>query len=1165
MNNRVTEKKLLMRLMCGLGLLLYAGSHAQAQAVSTDAQTAIGPYEVRVMLGGGELRKAVAAGSVEFEPGAGYTLSMWVRWTEAEPARTLIAGVGDPAEGSSWFLGLEGNKPLFYTGAGQSLIAPAALPAGVWHLLGVTLDGSQASLWADGLEVAQGPYGGGRPLPQLRFGPVSATSADGWGHFGGEISGFLLEAGEIDATEIRRRVDKPPNDALLRFEEASKPWPIQMRGQAGMLAPQSPATLPKGIAPYSIPIAKPLPLPAPALQQLSPEIWKIANGWKLQAAPQVSGEASAISVAGYRANGWMDATVPGTVLTTMIDRGVYPDPDYGLNNMAIPESLNKQDYWYRVEFPTPAATQGRHAVIDFEGINYAAEAWLNGRSIGKVRGAFLRGQFDITGMLKATGANVLAVKISPPPHPGIPHEQSILAGAGDNGGALCLDGPTFVATEGWDWIPAIRDRDTGIWQDVLLKVSGALRIGDPKIVTHLPLPRLDSADLDIDVPITNLTHQATQAILHASFEGSEIATPVQLAPGENLVRLCPATQPRLHVEHPRLWWPNGYGDPALYHLKLSVQDASGISDATQLTFGIREITYELSLFDHTGALRRVEVAPARAASLHQQVVNVRHEAMRQTAEYYAPSLTAEGERSAAVKPVNDESGLTDLVLKVNGVRIAARGGNWGMDDSRKRVSREHLEPFFRLHREAHLNIIRNWVGQNTEETFFQLADEYGLMVWNDFWASTQDSNVEPEDVPLFLANARDVVRRFRNHPSIVLWCGRNEGVPQPILNEGLIQMFAEEDGTRYYTPGSNRIDLRNSGPYNYQDPALYFSKFDKGFSVELGIPSLSTLESLRASIPLPDQWPVSDAWAYHDWHFGGNGNVTPLLQHLDRQFGRSNDLEDFERKAQMYNYVAHRAIFEGFNQHLWSPNSGRMLWMTQPAWPSNMWQILSSDYDTQASFYAVKKASEPLHAQLDLSDFTVAAVNLTREDAPGMYLHARVLSLSNQSIFEQNQRIDLRANSVAPLFQLKLGDFMEANPAMLVELTLTNASGFEVSRNLYWIAGKEENYTALNTLAPAVISGRVTERRDGPEKVVEVHLENVGESPALMLKATLFTGKGERILPAYFSDNYVSLLPGEKQTIEVRFPADAGSSEGMEVALRGWNKGETILPMPVQQ
>jgi beta-galactosidase/beta-glucuronidase len=146
-------------------------------------------------------------------------------------------------------------------------------------------------------------------------------------------------------------------------------------------------------------------------------------------------------------------------------------------------------------------------------------------------------------------------------------------------------------------------------------------------------------------------------------------------------------------------------------------------------------------------------------------------------------------------------------VRVNGVRIACRGGNWGLDDSRKRVSRERMEPYFRLHREAGLTMIRNWCGQNTEEVFYELADEYGLLVWNDFWLSTQDWNLEPLDPVLFLANARDVVLRFRNHPSIAVWCGRNEGVPSPSINEGLDQLLRELDGTRYHSPNSRDVNL----------------------------------------------------------------------------------------------------------------------------------------------------------------------------------------------------------------------------------------------------------------------------------------------------------------------------------------------------------------------
>jgi hypothetical protein len=527
------------------------------------------------------------------------------------------------------------------------------------------------------------------------------------------------------------------------------------------------------------------------------------------------------------------------------------------------------------------------------------------------------------------------------------------------------------------------------------------------------------------------------------------------------------------LDHPRLWWPNGYGKPELYQLRLKFSGDGGESDSRRLHFGVREVTYELSLLDSTGHLRRVEVSPTKAALHNQQVVDVTHEAMRSVPlpaeersivgqqvsaftahmdparasrvraymmQTWVASLLPAADTSPAVRAVQDDRAAPYLVLKVNGVRIAARGGNWGMDDMRKRVSRERLEPYFRLHRDANLNIIRNWVGQNTEQVFYDLADKYGLMVWNDFWDSTQNYNLEPQDPALFLANARDTILRFRNHPSIVMWCGRNEGVPQPILNEGLASLIASLDGTRYYSPSSNRVNLQNSGPYQYQDPVKFYTTLNRGFSVEVGTPSMSTLESFRSTTPAPDRWPISDAWAYHDWHQSGNGDVAPFMAELDAEFGAPTGLPDFERKAQMLNYVDHRAIFEGFNAHLWAPNSGRMLWMTQPAWPSTMWQILSHDYDTQASFYAVKKACEPVHIQLNLSNYKVAIANTTPQAMQALTAIANVYSLQNKLLASQSHPIDAAADSLTPGFQLDMARLL-ASGMVFVDLELKNGSG----------------------------------------------------------------------------------------------------------------------------
>ncbi|GAA3257436.1 hypothetical protein GCM10020258_17680 [Sphingomonas yabuuchiae] len=555
--------------------------------------------------------------------------------------------------------------------------------------------------------------------------------------------------------------------------------------------------------------------------------------------------------------------------------------------------------------------------------------------------------------------------------------------------------------------PSVRDRNTGLWQGVTLAATGPAVIGDPQVVTTLPKPDNSVADVEIAVPVTNNGQTPVTTTVRAVFDDVVVEKPVTVAPGQTIrAVLSPFEFPQLSVKNPRLWWPNGYGDPALHDLALTAAVDGALSDSKGLRFGMRQVTYDLSLFDGDGDLERVTLDLNRVRG-GPKVVDTSHAGIRKTGNGWAMSFMPGGDQSAAVAKVTDDPRLAPyMTLRVNGVRIAARGGNIGMDDFMKRVDRAHLEPFFRLHRDAHLNIIRNWVGQNTEESFFDLADEYGLMVLSDFWESTQDYNMEAEDPQLFLANAADVVRRYRNHPSIVAWFGRNEGVPQPILNNGLDTLLRTEDGTRLYMPSSNAVNLQGSGPYNWRPPVEYFTTHAKGFSVEVGTPSLPTLESWKRTIPAEaDRWPIGDVWAYHDWHQTGNGAVKTYMDVLERRFGPATGLEDFERKAQMMEYESYRAIFEGMNAGLWTENSGRMLWMTQPAWPSSAWQIFSSDYDTHAAFYGVKKAAEPIHVQMNLPDHRVVLVNNTRDALKGVQVRAKIVGLDGRTESEQEAKI----------------------------------------------------------------------------------------------------------------------------------------------------------------
>ncbi len=1121
-------------------LTALAGASLMALATASNAQSTWGPYNGDFPAAGGDLVKDVKQGAIT---GANITLSGWVKPSETVKGRAPVAGT---ANGS---LALIDGRLAFTAPAGD-VTSQASLKPGQWTYVAAVSDGTTVTLYADGQVVARQSLTVAPPANRIQLAARGPDEISRHSAFAGRLFGFEITGASLDATALKAKAGAAPQDDLVVFESGSPTWPVQIHGMPGQVTPQDPWTLPHGKGGYSAPVAKPA-YSGPAV------VDGVIKAWALQPAPQVTATGAQISMPGFDSKSWYVATTPGTVLTTLVDRGVYPDPAYGLNNLAIPEKLSKQNYWYRSAFAVPAGFKaGQHLFLTFKGINYAAEVWVNGQKLGGIEGAFIRGRFDIAPYLKGAGPIAVAVKVSPAPHPGIPEEESLSAGPGENGGQMAMDGPSFMAAEGWDWIPTIRDRETGIWQDVTLTTTGDVRIGDTHVITALPKADNSIAELTIDVPVTNLSSTPQTVTVSGDITGETAPIPISatatVAPGDSVVHL-----PVVTVDHPKLWWPNGYGDQALHSLKLTASVNNAVSDTAATRFGIRQVTYEMSLYDQTGHLDRVEADFTKGRELGVRILDGRHEAIHKLppaggeAATWAPSLTPQAQGTAAVTPLSETSLSPYLVIKVNGVRIAARGGSWGMDDFMKRIERSRLEPYFKLQHDAHVNIIRNWVGQNTEDSFYDLADEYGLMVLNDFWESTQEYQFEADNVPLFMTNAKDTVDRYRNHPSIILWFGRNEGVPQPVLNTALQDLIYNDDGTRWYTGSSNRINLHDSGPYSYKPIADYFTTYSKGFAVEVGIASFPTLEAFQATVPAADQWPISDTWAYHDWHNGGNGSTKPFEAALAAEYGAPTSLPDFERKAQMINYDAHRAIFEGMNAGLWTQNSGRLLWMTQPAWPSSEWQILSHDYDTQASYYGVKSAAEPVHVQMNLPDHRIIVVNNPAAALTGATVTAAIYASDGTLLHKASQAVSAAGGSITAPMELGVNDALSTHKLVIVRLSLTDAAGHERSHNVYWQGADDAALNGLNALPATAVGLKAVHAG----KSVMVTLTNPSKVPVLETKLTLLDAKGARILPAYYSDNYVSLMPGETRSVTIDYDAGTPAS----VAVRGWNaKGGTI-------
>ena len=821
----------------------------------------------------------------------------------------------------------------------------------------------------------------------------------------------------------------------------------------------------------------------------------VDSGWQMQDIAKVPDQGAQISADAYKTSGWYTATVPGTVLTTLVNNHVYPEPLYGENNRPenIPESLNKTSYWYRTVVAVPKSYKDRVTWLNFDGINYSADVWVNGTKVGSIKGAFIRGRFDVTDYVKPGKKAVIAVLVSPQPDPGVPHEHTLRAGMGPNGGITAIDGPTFLSTIGWDWIPAIRDRDTGIWQKVYLSATGDVAVKDPLVTTDLPLPKTDSTDIGVQATVKNLSGIATKGVLKGTIANISFEREVELAPGASeVVKFDAQNTPALHVMNPRLWWPNGYGPQNLYTLHLSfVEKKDHVSDAKDVTFGVRKITYELP-------------------------------------------------------------GSDNLAISVNGVPVFIRGGDWGLDEAMKRIPRARLEAEIRMHALANMNLIRNWVGQSTGEDFYELCDKYGILLWDEFFQPNPSDGPNPTDIPTYIANVRDKILRYRNHPSIAVWCARNEGYPPPEIDQQLRTLMAELEPTRLYQPSSTAgRGVVSHGPYHWRTPREFY-KQDAAFKTETGSVSVPTIESIHGMMPQKDWEMITDDWAEHDFARGASsGDKYPGI--LAARYGKIANLADFVRKAQLMNYEAFRAMYEGRNAFLFHPDTGVITWMSNPAQPSFVWQLYHYDLEPNSSLFAVKSAAETVHIQLDEETGELQVINNLPTAVTGATAKATVYNLDGSVAAAKEYPVSAAADVATGLGELDAS--AATTPVYFVKLELHDASGKLLSDNFYWKAqaAHEDDLTAMDTMPVVKLDAQVSRSDADGKTVVTVTVKNSTAHVAVMAHLQLRRKSGERVLPVYYSDNYLSLVPGESRTVKIEAATEDLHGEDAQVVVDGWN------------
>nr|WP_234709574.1 sugar-binding domain-containing protein [Mycolicibacterium cosmeticum] len=880
---------------------------------------------------------------------------------------------------------------------------------------------------------------------------------------------------------------------------------------------------------------------------------ELAQGWKLVSARGLPADGRAISTPGYRDDGWHTvAHMPATVLDALQRDGTYPDLYYGTNLAdEVPQDLYQQDWWYRTTFDAPAGHSNYQ--LQFLGINYRAEIWLNGHLIAdssQIVGMYTAHQLDVTRWIRS-GPNVLAVKVIP--------ERALQDVDGVeladswydwiNWRYLGYQGPGKNPANGNSFVP---DRNAGIFKPVYLRTAGAVEIGDATVNTELPLPRTDSARLTVYANVHNSSDRRVNGVLRATISrpgkpSVAVEQPVTLSPGERReLTFSPARFTELTVEHPDLWWPYTMGDPSLYDLKLDFRQYNRVIDTSTQRFGIRTITQHRDTDEQFPEL-------GSGGSFY-LTVNGRDYLIR--GAVYTPDLLFDDDpdREDAILRYAKDLGLNMLRLesKIPGERLVERADELGIP------------------------LMVGWMCCNQWEKWEQ---------WDD------------EDRAVALDSLRSQILMLRSHASVAIWANGSDGLPpEPLRGQyhavlrdlhwqnavvDTVSSFGHDDDQ-----GQPQWDgIHMAGPYSWRPPSYWFSGrygATRGANAEQGdnehIPPLA---SLKEFIPPDKLWPINDTWSFHAGSNPGNASLTSIQRAINRRYGPSSGAEEFTRKAQLAHYESTRAQFEAFAANGWANHKMTIYWMLNSHWPSFFGNIFDYYLRPGGAYYGAKAGLRPLSLVFDAyaggnhGTAEIKVVNQTPRDVSGLRARVRVYDLAGR-VRDDRTVDDVAVSSGGAHTVLTLPREARDSRVFFVRAELLDGAGKVVSQNVYWQSqqpddvGDPANDTAfelrqvswadmtpLNYLAKAPL--QVSAKRTG-DREVAIRLHNPGKQIAFFERAEI-TGApdGDETLPVQYTDNYVTVFPGE--TVDLSGTVLAPGERGNYVRVSGYNTAAVVVPV----
>jgi exo-1,4-beta-D-glucosaminidase len=879
----------------------------------------------------------------------------------------------------------------------------------------------------------------------------------------------------------------------------------------------------------------------------------LSERWLMRAEREVCALGEDVSRPGFHTADWLPASVPGTVLGALVEIGRYENLYTGTHLRAVPRVLFESPWWYRTVFALSEAEARKTVLLEFDGINHAANIWLNGHLVmaaEEARGAFRRFQCDVSRLI-VRGDNVLAVEIIPP-----------------RPGDFTLG---FV-----DWNPPAPDCSMGLIRPVRLRLCESISIEDPFVQTALNLETLAEARLTISADLVNHADQAVWGVLDARMEGMHLSQEVYVgARATKSIVLTAEQHPQLRLKNPRLWWPHDLGLPQVQVLDLRFLVDLQMSDLTSVRFGVRDVADYRTPEGHRGFRVNGKPVLIRGAGWTDDLLLADTPQTIEAELQYVRHMNLNCIRCEGIW--GKDQTLYDLCDEYGILVMAGWSCQW---EHEQYLGKPVDERYGGVTAPEDIELIsRSW-----QDQLLALRNHPSIFAW----AVASDKLPAP-------ALEQKYVEIFRSCDPTRPYLASTGGV-------GSEQRIVCQEELTSEVSGSSGVKML--GPYDHTPPVYWYTDTRRGGAYGFNTETcpgavVPTLESLKKMIP-PDQlWPMGESW---DFHCGRNEfrTLDRYREALAGRYGVAHSVEEFARKAQTLNYELMRPMFEAFRVHR-GRATGVIQWMLNAAWPKMYWQLFDWYLMPTGAFYGAKKACEPLQLVYHYGDNSVYFVGggmptlseagserqgrpMEKGDvapdvpapstAPGpprsSNLEADIRVYNVESKPSLTTRLPLDADSGTSQRVFELPHLDHISRTYFLSLRLRGANGKELGGNFYWLSTKPDvldyqakvepweyytpskeyaDLTMLNHLPPAQIDVTYRIRVAGRKATVE--LTNRSGRIAFFIELLLTDEHtGEPVVPVFWQDNYVSLLPQETRTVAVTFPA---RTRMPLLTIRGWN------------